>query len=80
MPRPPDTKLMRCRYCEFTVLRFKRYRNGKVHHGHDKLQEHVLNSHYDTYYPVILQEEQDWLADPATLGGADMEDHPFDYL
>lgn len=80
MPRPPGYNVLRCRWCAFTVPRFKHLKNGKLCHGHEALQHHVLSSHYDTYYPVILQEEQDWLADPATLGGDDMEDHPFDYL
>ena len=76
MPRPPDAKLMKCRYCEFTVLRYRHYKNGTLHHGHAKLQDHVLNTHYfadnlvdyGPYRDVLTREEEDWKADPATLG------------
>jgi hypothetical protein len=88
MPRPPETDFLKCRFCTFTVLRYRRFKNGKTHHGHMQLQKHVLLNHYDStsgepgpYYTQLLNEKEDWLADPATLG-EDMEDeeHPFDRL
>jgi hypothetical protein len=80
MPRPPDRKLLKCVYCDYTIPRFRRLKNGKLHHGHDTLQDHVFAAHYETYLPVLQRESDDWDADPLTLDGDGMEEHPFDYL
>lgn len=60
---------LKCRFCTYTVLRYKRNKNGKVIHGHNKLFNHVMLHHYDNEYGKVLkQEEEDRKADPATIG------------
>ena len=63
----PDSAFMRCRFCTYKVLRYRRQKNGRVRHGEQRLLNHVIEVHRDVYQPILLREYADSCSDPATM-------------